>query len=814
MLHPAQARSFLATFVRVAFALAAFTIAAGVAFSHFVIPAHATTPQATTIQYTGPTAGDIGYDLPVSAKVTSGGVDVTAGLALTFQFTNGQTCTSSGPTCTISSIATGTGPQTLTISFAGTVGLLGSSTTASVTIGQLTALFAYTVTVGPQYVIANLTQVPQGTPIVGASVVFTFTGSALTCTAITDSSGNASCLPPLSPGSYTAIATYAGDGFYQAGSSDFATVLVKQATALTVTPPGGAIVDDPVVLSATVTDPSTKFPVSGMTVLFRLGLLSCSATSNASGNASCTVFPTAVGTGYTWSAEIADAPLVIGSSVSATGVSVGPEDAVIQYTGGTSVSAGGNLTVSASVLEDGTTAVTTGNSLTFSLGGQSCTTATGTCFIGSIASTAPGTLTVALTNAKLIASVLSVPITVIKHILTITPNDATRLYGAANPAFAVTIGGFVNGDTLATAGVTGSPACSTSATATSPVGTYGITCTLGTLASPTYSMQFVGGHLAVTPAPLTVVIANLTRPYHSSNLAFTAALTGLLNGDSVNVIYSTTVTFASPTGTYPINASIDPAGRGSNYLATVTPGTLTITRAPTTLVFISSPFAAYGSVPLSATLSETLNPGTAIGGETVSFNAGTATAAASTNTAGVVSVSLPMPVGQMTVSAVFGGDSNYLPSPAAMQIMTIYQPTHFVIWGGNQKGVYVGQQVTFRGPQWSRQVTGGNYTAGHSFKGWAANVKGSSWTTNPGEDSGDRDRDGTGGPPEDVPAFISVIVSTSITRTGHVINGNIAEIAVVQVDSSRPRDKRDREGDIHDSDTGVVVAIINSTTAV
>src|SRR5262249_42599196 len=54
--------------------------------------------------------------------------------------------------------------------------------------------------------------------------------------------------------------------------------------------------------------------------------------------------------------------------------------------------------------------------------------------------------------------------------LAIVANNATRPYGSANPPFTVTANGLLNGDTLASIGV--SPSCSTSATTASPAGAY------------------------------------------------------------------------------------------------------------------------------------------------------------------------------------------------------------------------------------------------------------------------------------------------------------------------------------------------------
>ena len=84
--------------------------------------------------------------------------------------------------------------------------------------------------------------------------------------------------------------------------------------------------------------------------------------------------------------------------------------------------------------------------------------------------------------------------------LTVTANSASKVLGTANPTFSATITGFVNGDTQATPGAySGTPGFSTTATTTSPYGTYPITVSLGTLASTNYLFaNFVPGTLTIT----------------------------------------------------------------------------------------------------------------------------------------------------------------------------------------------------------------------------------------------------------------------------------------------------------------------------
>src|SRR5581483_4721003 len=80
--------------------------------------------------------------------------------------------------------------------------------------------------------------------------------------------------------------------------------------------------------------------------------------------------------------------------------------------------------------------------------------------------------------------------------LTVTATDQSRLFGQANPPLAYPIAGFVDGDSPAV--VTGAAACTTTATPSSPAGTYPITCAAGTLSAPGYSFAtFVAGTLTV-----------------------------------------------------------------------------------------------------------------------------------------------------------------------------------------------------------------------------------------------------------------------------------------------------------------------------
>jgi hypothetical protein len=138
--------------------------------------------------------------------------------------------------------------------------------------------------------------------------------------------------------------------------------------------------------------------------------------------------------------------------------------------------------------------------------------------------------------------------------LTVTANNASKLFGAANPALTYTITGFVNNDSQASA-VTGTPAESTTATTTSSVGSYPITITQGTLAAANYTFSFVDGSLSITGATaqsitfgtlpnVTYGVAPITlTATANSGLAVSYSVTGpaSINGSTLSVTGAGTV---------------------------------------------------------------------------------------------------------------------------------------------------------------------------------------------------------------------------------------------------------------------------------
>ena len=173
--------------------------------------------------------------------------------------------------------------------------------------------------------------------------------------------------------------------------------------------------------------------------------------------------------------------------------------------------------------------------------------------------------------------------------LTVTADDKSRTYGAANPAFTATITGLLPGDTLSAA-VSGAPSLSTTATTASNVGSYSIAAALGTLVSDfNYGFQFATGTLHIDPATLTYTANAAERLYGAANPAFTGSVGGFVNGESQASATTGTLAFSSPAtptsnvGLYAINGSGLTANNGNYVFAQAAANATALTIDPATL---------------------------------------------------------------------------------------------------------------------------------------------------------------------------------------------------------------------------------------
>jgi filamentous hemagglutinin family protein len=165
--------------------------------------------------------------------------------------------------------------------------------------------------------------------------------------------------------------------------------------------------------------------------------------------------------------------------------------------------------------------------------------------------------------------------------LTVTANDASRAYGAANPNFTARYSGFVLGEDAGDLG--GALRFTTAARAASPVGTYAVTPS--GLTSANYRIAFADGTLTVGRATLVVTANDAARTYGGEDPAFGARYTGFVLGDDAGDLggalrFATSATRQSDVGRYAITAD---GLTSENYAITYRPGTLTVNPAPLTV---------------------------------------------------------------------------------------------------------------------------------------------------------------------------------------------------------------------------------------
>jgi arylamine N-acetyltransferase len=183
-------------------------------------------------------------------------------------------------------------------------------------------------------------------------------------------------------------------------------------------------------------------------------------------------------------------------------------------------------------------------------------------------------------------------LTVTRKALTITAVNQLKVYGAPLPTLTAIYNGFVNGETAA---VLDTPlVLATTATASSPVGTYPITATGASDAN--YSITMTGATLTVSPAALSVRAADKTMTYGGTVPALTITYSGFVNGDTAANLTTpassiTLVTSASPAGTYLIVVS---GATSPNYIITHVNGVLTVGRA-SLVVTADNKSKAYGA---------------------------------------------------------------------------------------------------------------------------------------------------------------------------------------------------------------------------
>ncbi len=256
--------------------------------------------------------------------------------------------------------------------------------------------------------------------------------------------------------------------------------------------------------------------------------------------------------------------------------------------------------------------------------------------------------------------------------LTITANNQTKVYGADLPELTASYSGLVSGDTPAS--LSTPPTLSTTASSASHVtdGPYAITVA-GAIDSD-YSINYAGGSLVVTPAPLTIVADDQSMVVGTGLPVLTATYVGLVEGDTTAsmatpVVLSTTATDDTPVGRYPIVAS---GAKAPDYDIRFVNGTLTVTPQPFAFATSTAIVAAQSNqgTILVATVTATSTGQPMVNGRVAFYN-GTELLGTAPVIGGIASLNVAARFdGSFRILAFYSGMGSYGPSSSSVNVMS------------------------------------------------------------------------------------------------------------------------------------------------
>ncbi len=242
----------------------------------------------------------------------------------------------------------------------------------------------------------------------------------------------------------------------------------------------------------------------------------------------------------------------------------------------------------------------------------------------------------------------SVNVVVAKAELTVTADDKSRVFGAANPALTVSYSGFAAGETSAM--LSAVPVAATTATGTSQSGSYPITVSGGAAAN--YTFVYVAGTLTVNNAPITGV----TLPSQSFAYDGTAKSLSIAGSLPAGASVSYQNNGRTATGSQTVTATITAA----NYEPLVLTGELTVTAGTRTLSFPPIAGKVYGDTPFNLTASSS-------SGEPLQYSSSN-TSVAEVSSAGVVTI---IGAGSAVITVTVPENANYSSRPQAQQPLTV-----------------------------------------------------------------------------------------------------------------------------------------------
>jgi uncharacterized repeat protein (TIGR01451 family) len=266
------------------------------------------------------------------------------------------------------------------------------------------------------------------------------------------------------------------------------------------------------------------------------------------------------------------------------------------------------------------------------------------------------------------------------------------------------------------------------------------------------------------------------------------------------------ITPGEAAGSYMITAAFNDTS-DPVYATTSTSAGFTVTHEETTTTYTGPTVILQGAS--GATLSgQLLEDGTTpIAGRTLMLSVGGQSCPGVTSPSGVAScnVTFTGPLGPEPLSAQFAGDGFYLPSSDNSKTAIVYAfPSRgaFTLGANSVASAGPSTDLTWWADTWPGLNALSSGVAPASFKGFAGTVTlpttsppsscGSGWTTGPGNSPP---------PTSDVPSYMGVLVTGTVTKSGTVISGNTTHIVVVKIDPGYAPDPAHHG-------TGVIVATV------
>ena len=559
-----------------------------------------------------------------------------AGEPVTFTLNGTETCTGTTDATGTASCSITPGEPAATYTLTGTFGgdstlplqTIPSSGTASFIVTPEPTTLTYTggttTQNGQPLTVSGVLTTETTTPISGQPVTFTLGSgtTAQTCSAVSTSTGAVSCVINVTgqpQGPIPVTDSFGGSSYYQPSTAN-ATVNLPEGTTLTVSP-GSGTYNTPGTVSGTLVNTVTNAPVPNEPVTLTVnGTQTCTATTNTSGVASCSITPNEPGGTYTLTGSFGGDTTTVPTLLPSTGKSTFTENkapTTVTYTGSTSITSGGTPTLSATLTSNGSPL--SGQTVTFTVGsGSSAQHCSGT-------TNSSGKVSCSICTFNQSASPLPVTVTY----------GGNTYYAGSTTSQAITVTTPTSLSVSAVTGTTGSP-----------------TTLSGTLTNGVTG-QGIGGQTVTLTLNGTQSCTATTNGYGKASCSVTPT-------ESAGT-YPVTGSFAGNTSTSP---QLLPSSGHNNFV---------VTPAPTTVTYTGATTATNGS---SVTLSSTLTSnGTPLSGQTLTLTLGTGRTAqsctATTASSGAASCSIPsvnQVSGSVTVTVSYPGNSSYQSSSTSSTV--------------------------------------------------------------------------------------------------------------------------------------------------